>query len=1326
MNTEIDHLEIDVNYRFPKKEEGERFESLLVHMVSNAVQRIASSMAQTALFEQGSKRVGLPTHIDIEHIDIRLPQVDAKAFLYRPEHYFSAHLLPVIERQLAHSMTQVIASSDKLFEAGKASAQQWVAWAEMLKTPALFKHVARQIRSHAFAKETQQSVDKLFPPIMVKSLMVAAKEADAYADIVWHFAQRLLAKQGRQFEEAVWQRIMALVLKIKQSHVQVSGSQWEVLFEALTTKGSSLLQEQLDHWAMHYASKSAAHTLTQKGLDELVHIADKARLSQFPYHSVKEGVTGFVDVFGANMNLPASKQYTPALLGENDNSPDFSEETRRWIQSLNAKLAFLGRLKKYLAVLKGWQNRPVQHRLVANNAKALGVAESQKDEMDFAALAQCIFDILEADLSLPDATELSLHLIGLRPQNRWKATTVALSVLAQCEASVAKRQAIDWQGLESALRLTSLPMRCIQAISALLAQKEGYQLQQALPDTKRDKVFWRALSAQICGAITALKKHYAQESSLLSPPGNSGFWGPLQRALFSYRVVHSEAACLQQNKQAGNLTVEQERLSVELSQCLIQNIHRFSLPLRETALGWLRAPLSQTAFSHLVNGLVAEGVVTSGELEKAASESVVTDTNKIEHDKSAVTEPHAKQVLAQMHEQLKRWFSFTGQGPLQQVSLVEQTEPLLIMQALMAYESGLNQLAQTCYQAYWCDAKALTRLNFANHFQILKRCVLALHESLPTATQQGLSVQTWWAQLGSAMEPVLDVEDEGIATASIGASVSKGAGKHSPSLPQNDLGRDRIFQQRYQALLHQAQHVLRSLQKFNDANSEKYSREYRSESLVAQSEIQSVLGLCEEALFIAKSLRASDTSNHRLSWQDLKQNSVLRVFKGLQTLLENRSERMGGNDRRIFSLIGQITVEKAQSKPTSREVQLLQSLLLLLREKAVNWRSADGADTNNDLLKTSSKAMHAEVTNCLSHIQSLSAANANQLALGVAVRDVARLYVKWGEASSLFKALGPVLNAWEKSFSASEQESTKAHRQKQASVTTSLRILQDIKALISRYGLDKPQSKGAGVRQTQVQLARLSDAFLQHLVSLNQWDAFSYFAEHHGSELPQNIQVPQALSYAKHSMVEALVSVDVESIEHPIQRALNNALSVFEEEQTHAVMDVGLAIFWPFLSTLFARLGLLDEAKSWKSDQAQSKAMALLMYLFCGDEKGPDNSDNEGVFIPICANLLLGLDAMTPLQANEALSDDDKAECDNLQTNLIKQWEALKGMGISSFNRMFVQREGTLEEVDFGFAITVKKQAQDILLAKLPWGLGIIRLPWLDGVMLDIRWQSGL
>lgn len=149
----------------------------------------------------------------------------------------------------------------------------------------------------------------------------------------------------------------------------------------------------------------------------------------------------------------------------------------------------------------------------------------------------------------------------------------------------------------------------------------------------------------------------------------------------------------------------------------------------------------------------------------------------------------------------------------------------------------------------------------------------------------------------------------------------------------------------------------------------------------------------------------------------------------------------------------------------------------------------------------------------------------------------------------------------------------------------------------------------------------------------------------------------------------------------------------------------GILLLHPFLKTLFHDRGLL-EGGHFIDDQARQRGAQLLGYLATGSARTPEY---ELGF----AKLLTGVDLEAPLES-AWLEEPDIAACDALLAAVLGHWTALRSSSAAWLRSQFFLRDGKLETVDGGFRVTVERRAQDVLLARLPWGFGVISLPWLQ------------
>jgi hypothetical protein len=160
------------------------------------------------------------------------------------------------------------------------------------------------------------------------------------------------------------------------------------------------------------------------------------------------------------------------------------------------------------------------------------------------------------------------------------------------------------------------------------------------------------------------------------------------------------------------------------------------------------------------------------------------------------------------------------------------------------------------------------------------------------------------------------------------------------------------------------------------------------------------------------------------------------------------------------------------------------------------------------------------------------------------------------------------------------------------------------------------------------------------------------------------------------------------------------------------VTGTGMVLLHPFLGELFRHLGLVGEGQFVDAD-AQQIAVHVLGYLAFGSE---DCVEAELTL----AKLLCGMpldEVLLPVELSEAALE----AADGLLVAVLKHWSALRTSSVPWLREQFILRAGKLQQVDAGWKLMVESRAQDVLLSKLPWGFGVISLPWLDS-MLHVSW----
>lgn len=167
-----------------------------------------------------------------------------------------------------------------------------------------------------------------------------------------------------------------------------------------------------------------------------------------------------------------------------------------------------------------------------------------------------------------------------------------------------------------------------------------------------------------------------------------------------------------------------------------------------------------------------------------------------------------------------------------------------------------------------------------------------------------------------------------------------------------------------------------------------------------------------------------------------------------------------------------------------------------------------------------------------------------------------------------------------------------------------------------------------------------------------------------------------------------------------------------EEHDCIAVSTSGLAIAWPFLEAFFEDLGLIGD-RSFLGLAEQHRAVALLHYLVTGEEACPEQE-------LALAKLLAGLDLDVVHEPGEPIADHEARSADALLDAILANAPMLGKISRSGFREAFLKRPGSLATRDGHWLLRVERRSIDILLDRIPWSFGWIRLPWMpDPVQVE-------
>ncbi|MFS8979423.1 contractile injection system tape measure protein [Cupriavidus necator] len=156
--------------------------------------------------------------------------------------------------------------------------------------------------------------------------------------------------------------------------------------------------------------------------------------------------------------------------------------------------------------------------------------------------------------------------------------------------------------------------------------------------------------------------------------------------------------------------------------------------------------------------------------------------------------------------------------------------------------------------------------------------------------------------------------------------------------------------------------------------------------------------------------------------------------------------------------------------------------------------------------------------------------------------------------------------------------------------------------------------------------------------------------------------------------------------------------------------NAGLVLLHPFLAGFFSKLGVATDDQLSDAD----RALCLLHYLCTGQSVAPEHA-------LALSKILCDIPLVAVVESDVGLTDDEKEEAIALLEAVIRHWDALRNTSPDGLRGTFLLRSGKLSERDGEWLLQVESNASDILLDQLPWGVSIIKLPWMKN-KLWVEW----
>ncbi len=175
-------------------------------------------------------------------------------------------------------------------------------------------------------------------------------------------------------------------------------------------------------------------------------------------------------------------------------------------------------------------------------------------------------------------------------------------------------------------------------------------------------------------------------------------------------------------------------------------------------------------------------------------------------------------------------------------------------------------------------------------------------------------------------------------------------------------------------------------------------------------------------------------------------------------------------------------------------------------------------------------------------------------------------------------------------------------------------------------------------------------------------------------------------------------------------------------EKTHwYVPNAGVVLMHPFLPVFFQKFDLTTGGE-FKNEATRHKAIYLLHYLATGEFDAPE-------YDLVFPKHLCGIDPETPIQKpksnKKGYKQMVKREAEALLQAAITHWKRLGSTSPDGLRNGFLRRAGKLSvDPSDGWILQMEQNGIDVLLDSLPWGLGIVKTPWMKE-MMAVEWTVG-
>lgn len=177
---------------------------------------------------------------------------------------------------------------------------------------------------------------------------------------------------------------------------------------------------------------------------------------------------------------------------------------------------------------------------------------------------------------------------------------------------------------------------------------------------------------------------------------------------------------------------------------------------------------------------------------------------------------------------------------------------------------------------------------------------------------------------------------------------------------------------------------------------------------------------------------------------------------------------------------------------------------------------------------------------------------------------------------------------------------------------------------------------------------------------------------------------------------------------------MTSSTGAIDADEASVVDHAGAVLLHPFLPRLFTGLGLCDGPDVLTDPE---RAVCLLHHAATGEQLVPEHETTV-------AKVLCGMPLDEPVEREPAFTAAELDEVEGLLLSVVGHWDALRRTTPAGLRAEFLMRPGLLTiDPQGGWLLRVEQRTSDVLLGRLPWGISMVRTPWMDR-MLRVEWGS--